>query len=91
MRAMGMQCLFDHCIKMLMLRMGLGARAGVLLRPKTCIMLDALTQHGAIQFGTGCDSDGLKQGASPSHLPFSFFPEKRNKPVAGSGLFLFRR
>jgi hypothetical protein len=33
-------------------------------------------QDGAIQFGTGY--------VLPSSL---FFPEKRNKPVAGSGLF----
>ncbi len=28
-------------------------------RPKTCIMLDAPLQDGAVQFGTGCDLDGL--------------------------------
>jgi hypothetical protein len=54
-------------------------------------MFDALMQYGVVQLGTGCDSDGLTKGDCPSHLPFSFFPEKRNKPVTGSGLFLFRR
>ena len=59
MRTTGLQCLLNqHAKKATAVSHGrwLGeVRSG----PKTCIMLDAPLQDGAVQFGTGCDLDGL--------------------------------
>lgn len=83
MGARGMQCILVHDIKLtthaLHGRAAHDVAGQVRATPNPCIIADALMQDSAIQFGTGY--------VLPSSL---FFTEKRNQPVAGRGLFLFR-